>query len=47
MDYNHYRPDSSLGYVTPAGFADLCRQASCIRPHVPVFDGVQDYGILS
>jgi len=26
-DYNHYRPHSSLGYMTPAGFLQLCRQA--------------------
>jgi transposase InsO family protein len=47
MDYNHYRPHSSLGYMTPAGFAGLCQQAGCIRPHTPVLDGVQDCGILS
>jgi putative transposase len=47
MDYNHYRPHSSLSYMTPAGFADLCRQAGCVRPHTPVLDGVQDCGILS
>ena len=47
MDYNHYRPHSSLCYMTPAGFAELCRQAGCIRPHTPVLDGVQDCGILS
>ncbi len=47
MDYNHYRPHSSLGYMTPAGFAQLCQQAGCVRPHTPVLDGVQDCGILS
>ena len=47
MDYNHYRPHSSLSYMTPAGFAELCRQTDCIRPHMPVLDGVQDCGILS
>jgi len=47
MDYNHYRPHSSLSYMTPAGFAELCREAGCVRPHTPVLDGVQDCGILS
>ncbi len=47
MDYNHYRPHSSLSYMTPAGFAELCCQARCIRPHTPVLGGVRDCGILS
>ena len=24
MDYNHYRPHSSLGYMAPAAFASKC-----------------------
>ena len=32
MDYNHYRPHSSLSYMTPAEFAKLCVDVSCIRP---------------
>jgi putative transposase len=24
MDYNHYRPHSSLSYITPAAFAQIC-----------------------
>jgi hypothetical protein len=36
MDYNHYRPHSSLGYLTPAGFAEQCRRAGLdqvVNPH--------------
>jgi putative transposase len=47
MDYNHYRPHSSLGYQTPAGFAEQCRNAGCIKPQTPVDSGVQKRGILS
>ncbi len=32
MDYNHYRPHSSLRYMTPAEFAQLCHEAGCVRP---------------
>ena len=47
VNYNHYWPHSSLSYMTPAGFAKLCRETGCIRPHTPVPNGVQDCGILS
>lgn len=47
MDDNDYRPHSSLSYMTPAGFAQLCREVGCIRPHTPVRDEGQDCGILS
>lgn len=46
MDYNHDRPHSSLGDMTPASFAELCRKTGCIRPHATVLNGVQDCGIL-
>ena len=31
MDYNHYRPHSSLSYMTPAEFAKLCVDVGCVR----------------
>ena len=31
MDYNHYRPHSSLAYMTPADFASLCIETDCRR----------------
>ncbi|MBC8377812.1 MAG: transposase [Planctomycetes bacterium] len=29
MDYNHYRPHSSLDYRAPAAFAKLCLDEGC------------------
>ena len=31
MDYNHYRPHSSLSYMTPAEFGRLCIETDCCR----------------
>lgn len=31
MDYNHYRPHSSLSYMTPAEFAKLCVEVGCYK----------------
>ena len=38
MDYNRYRPHISPGYVTPAGFVELSRQAGCFWPRA-IYDG--------
>jgi hypothetical protein len=47
MDYNHYLSHSNLDYMMAAGFAELCRQDSCIKLNIPVFSVVQqDCGIL-
>ena len=32
MDYNHYRPHSSLDYQTPAAYADQCRNMGRTHP---------------
>ena len=31
MDYNHYRPHSSLGYMIPAEYAKLREDAGCLK----------------
>ncbi len=31
IDYNHYRPHSSLAYMTLAAFAQLCIEVECRR----------------
>ena len=39
LDYNHHRPHSSLGYTTPAGYAELCRaSAPACRGPAPSHD---------
>ena len=34
MDYNHYRPHSSLDYMAPAAFAEQCRLEGLICPQM-------------
>jgi len=38
MDYNHYRSHSSLSYMTPATYAQLCREVGCVRRHMSIPD---------
>jgi hypothetical protein len=52
MDYNHYRPHSSLSYMTPAEFGRLCVENDCCRDETKAEAmrseyGFKSYGILS
>ena len=33
MDYNHYRPHSSMDYQTPAAYAEQSRNRGCTHPN--------------
>ena len=35
MDYNHYRPHSSLDYMAPAAFAAMCLEQGSATLHLP------------
>jgi transposase InsO family protein len=41
MDYNHYRPHSSLSYMTPAEFAKLCVEVGCYKRQKPMTQDVE------
>ena len=45
MDYNHYRPHSSLGYMRPADFAKLCIEMDCRRTQPKQLDTSIKYGV--
>ena len=47
MDYNHYRPHSSLGYQNPATYAQQCRDMGLTRPVKPVEETESRVEILS
>ena len=47
MDYNHYRPHSSLSYMTPAEFAKLCVEVGCFKRQKSVIEDVEMSETLS
>jgi len=46
MDYNHYRPHSSLAYMTPAAFGQLCIETDCRRTQRKQFNRSIEYGAM-
>jgi len=47
MDYNHYRPHSSLSYMTPAEFAKLCVEVGCFKRQKSVIEDMEMSETLS
>ena len=45
MDYNHYRPHSSLAYMTPAAFAQVCVETDCCKDNAKPENMEQNYGV--
>jgi putative transposase len=47
MDYNHYRPHSSLSYMTPSEFAKLCVEVGCFKRQKSVIEDIEMSETLS
>jgi hypothetical protein len=45
MDYNYYCPHSSLAYMTPAAFGQLCIETECRRTQQKPLDMGIEYGV--
>ncbi len=45
MDYNHYRPHSSLSYMTPAAFGQLCIEMDCCKDEPKHGITIVNYGV--